>query len=165
MSRPGRVMAVTPALTPPAGLCAASAAVLLALVDGDTPLAIDAGLAEAAEWIGFHCGPPLVALDVAEFVLAAALPDLAALSSGSDECPERSATVILQVAALGRGRAFTLAGPGLKAPERFEADGLPADFAACWAANHALYPRGVDLILCAGNTLAALPRSVAVGEG
>ena len=34
-----------------------------------------------------------------------------------------------------------------------------------WAANHAMFPRGVDLILCAGNRLAALPRSVRIEEG
>ena len=28
-----------------------------------------------------------------------------------------------------------------------------------------LFPRGIDLILCAGDTLAALPRSVTVREG
>ena len=28
----------------------------------------------------------------------------------------------------------------------------------------ALYPRGIDLILCAGDTLAALPRSISVRE-
>jgi alpha-D-ribose 1-methylphosphonate 5-triphosphate synthase subunit PhnH len=44
------------------------------------------------------------------------------------------------------------------------ADGLPADFATIWQRNHALFPRGIDLILCAGNQLTALPRSVTVRE-
>ena len=44
------------------------------------------------------------------------------------------------------------------------ADGLPADFVAVWQRNHALFPRGVDLILCAGTPLAALPRSVSIEE-
>jgi len=43
-------------------------------------------------------------------------------------------------------------------------NGLPADFAAVWQRNHALYPRGVDIILCAGTTLTALPRSVSIEE-
>jgi alpha-D-ribose 1-methylphosphonate 5-triphosphate synthase subunit PhnH len=33
-----------------------------------------------------------------------------------------------------------------------------------WRRNHSLYPRGLDLVLCAGTTLAALPRSVAIEE-
>ena len=44
----------------------------------------------------------------------------------------------------------------------YEAD--PAGFAARWAANRALFPRGVDLVLCAGRDLAALPRATAVAE-
>jgi alpha-D-ribose 1-methylphosphonate 5-triphosphate synthase subunit PhnH len=111
--------------------------------------------------VDFHCGARRVG--AVDFVLADALPDLAGLDAGSDECPERSVTVILQVAALGRGDGFTLAGPGLAGPGRFLVEGLPGDFVARWAANHGLYPRGVDLILCAGTQMAALPRSVSVG--
>jgi alpha-D-ribose 1-methylphosphonate 5-triphosphate synthase subunit PhnH len=33
-----------------------------------------------------------------------------------------------------------------------------------WRRNHALFPRGVDLILCAGDKLTALPRTVAIEE-
>ena len=42
------------------------------------------------------------------------------------------------------------------------AAGLPANFAAMWQSNHALFPRGVDLVLCAGATVTALPRSVSI---
>jgi alpha-D-ribose 1-methylphosphonate 5-triphosphate synthase subunit PhnH len=93
------------------------------------------------------------------------LPDLAALPSGTDEMPETSATVILQVRALGSGRRFVLEGPGLRWPTELRVDGLPADFVSVWQRNHALFPRGVDVILCAGRKLAALPRSVIVSEG
>lgn len=39
------------------------------------------------------------------------------------------------------------------------ARGLPADFAAQWAANHAAFPRGVDAFLVAGRCISGLPRS------
>ena len=78
--------------------------------------------------------------------------------------PETSATVILQVASLTAGRRFVLEGPGLREPTDLRVDGLPADFAAIWQRNHALFPRGIDLILCAGDRLTALPRSVTVKE-
>ena len=42
---------------------------------------------------------------------------------------------------------------------------VQGDFAAIWQRNHRLFPRGIDLILCAGNTLTALPRSIAIKEG
>jgi alpha-D-ribose 1-methylphosphonate 5-triphosphate synthase subunit PhnH len=166
MARPGTRHAAGLGLKPPAPLDPATAAVLLTLVDGETALALDADFAPAAAWIAFHCGvTPGAARGTAGFVLARALPELSALARGTDEAPEESATVILQVAALGTGPAFMLAGPGLARPARFAAEGLPADFAARWAANHGLYPRGVDLILCAGSALAALPRSLRVSEG
>jgi alpha-D-ribose 1-methylphosphonate 5-triphosphate synthase subunit PhnH len=43
--------------------------------------------------------------------------------------------------------------------------GLPDGFAARWAANRAAFPRGVDVILCAGRDVAALPRTTAIGLG
>jgi alpha-D-ribose 1-methylphosphonate 5-triphosphate synthase subunit PhnH len=30
--------------------------------------------------------------------------------------------------------------------------------------NHTLFPRGVDVLLCAGDSIAALPRSVTIAE-
>jgi alpha-D-ribose 1-methylphosphonate 5-triphosphate synthase subunit PhnH len=78
--------------------------------------------------------------------------------------PETSATVIVQVASLTTGERFVLEGPGLREPAILAVDGLPPDFAAMWQRNHGLYPRGIDLILCAGDQLAALPRSVSIRE-
>jgi alpha-D-ribose 1-methylphosphonate 5-triphosphate synthase subunit PhnH len=80
------------------------------------------------------------------------------------EAPEASATLIVQVAALDRGHRYRLRGPGLRTPAILSVDGLPDDFVDNWQRNHALFPRGIDLILCAGGTLAALPRSVAIEE-
>lgn len=165
MSRPGSVQRAGQGLTPPAPLGPAMAAVLLALVDGETRLAIP-GCGAARDWLVFHTGAPVVD-DPAEaaFVAAIALPDFARLATGSDEGPEDSATLVLQVAGFGQGRRLVLTGPGLKAPAELAVDGLPGDFVAAWARNHALFPRGVDIILCAGEQLAALPRSLRISEG
>ena len=78
--------------------------------------------------------------------------------------PETSATVILQVASVSTGSSYMLQGPGLREPAEVRIDGLPVDFPAIWQRNHALFPRGIDLILCSGDELIALPRSVAVKE-
>jgi len=161
--RPGRICGVQ-GTAAPAPLGSASAAVLLTLVDQETPLLLDQAAAATRDWITFHTGAPLVT-DNPAFVLALTLPDLAALPAGSDEAPESSVTVILQVAAFGSGQRLVLEGPGLREPARVAIDGLPPDFAAIWQANHALFPRGIDLILCAGRDIMALPRSVTVKEG
>ena len=64
-SRPGTIMAAGHGLVPPPPMQPATAAVLLTLVDADTPLWLDAGLAEAWDWLAFHCGAPKAAIDAA----------------------------------------------------------------------------------------------------
>ena len=166
LSRPGSVHDAGRGLTPPAGLAAATAAVLLTLVDAETPLHIATAFAGARDWIAFHCGAlPGDSGSRGGFLLCDALPDLATVNAGTDEGPEDSATPILQIAGFDAGTPFVLAGPGLERPVRVRIQGLPTDFADIWAANHALYPRGVDLILCAGARVAAFPRSLRIEEG
>lgn len=165
MARPGRVVEAGAKLGAPAPLQSATAAVLLTLVDQETPLWLDPAAELAAGWIAFHCGASRTTRpDAASFVLALSPPELGALNPGTHEAPEASATLILQVSALGIGRSFRLSGPGLAAPTPFQADGLGQDFARSWHDNHALFPRGVDLILCAGTRISALPRSVRIEE-
>jgi alpha-D-ribose 1-methylphosphonate 5-triphosphate synthase subunit PhnH len=163
MARPGQVHVVG-GVSAPAPLCDAAAAVLLTLADHETPLWLDPAAARTATWIAFHTGASIVLAAQATFALALSLPDPAGFSDGTDETPETSATVILQVASLTTGRRFVLEGPGLREPGVISIDGLPTDFVATWQRNHGLYPRGIDLILCAGNQLAALPRSVSIRD-
>ena len=163
MARPGRVRTVT-GLAPPEPLCDAAAAVLLTLADHETPLWLDSVVEPAKSWIAFHTGAAIAAIDRAMFGMALSLPDFDRFLSGTDEMPETAATIILQVRSLAGGRRFVLDGPGLREPEILTVDGLPLDFATIWRRNHALFPRGIDLILCAGRELTALPRSVRVRD-
>lgn len=165
MSRPGRVVVAGTALRPPAPMNRAAAAVLLALADADTPLSQDAG-PDAEAWLRFHCGAPLVGPGAAAFVLATgAAPALASLPQGSEEEPQNGATLVLQVEALIPGEGWRLTGPGIESAHRLRVDGAPAGFLAAWAANRAGFPCGVDVVLCAGDRLAALPRTVSIAEG
>jgi alpha-D-ribose 1-methylphosphonate 5-triphosphate synthase subunit PhnH len=161
MSRPGTVQQIKPLPEVPPGLSPAAAAVLLTLVDATTPLRL-AARAEAAAWLRFHCGCPLVEAGAA-FVLdpAAALLDL---DAGTDEEPERGATLILEVAELAEGSGWRLVGPGIRDAHRLSVRGAPSGFIADWAQNRVRFPRGVDVILCAGLRIAALPRSVAIED-
>jgi alpha-D-ribose 1-methylphosphonate 5-triphosphate synthase subunit PhnH len=156
--------AVLDALSRPGRIRQAGAG-LLTLADADTTVFLAPAFADAADWVRFHCGTALTdsAAD-ASFVVADTLPDLAALATGTDEQPQDGATVFLQVPALTGGPARTIFGPGLAASATLSATGLPDDFPARWAANLALFPRGVDLVLCAGTDLLALPRSLTIGE-
>jgi alpha-D-ribose 1-methylphosphonate 5-triphosphate synthase subunit PhnH len=168
MARPGTLLSAGQGLTPPAPLDPATAAVLLTLVDHDTALWVDLaeGLpagAAARDWIAFHCGAGFTAEpERAAFALGLELPDLARLSPGTHEAPETAATLILQVGSLTEGVRYRLRGPGLRTNNHLSVRGLPDDFVAIWQGNRASFPLGVDLVLCAGTTLAALPRSVTV---
>lgn len=165
ISRPGRVQVLTLGLTPPAPLDIATAAVLLTLVDAETPLSHDAG-AEADSWLRFHCGSPMAAVGEAAFVLATGKPPaLAGLPAGSEEEPERGATLVLQVASLEAGTGWRLTGPGIEHEHRLNARGMPAGFISEWAAQRGRFPCGVDIILCAGDRVAALPRGTRIEEG
>jgi alpha-D-ribose 1-methylphosphonate 5-triphosphate synthase subunit PhnH len=164
MAHPGRIAQASGVIAP-VPLGAAAGAVLLTLVDHETPLWLDADAMPARRWIEFHCGAHVMAEpDTCAFALGLALPDLARLPAGTHESPETSATVICQVAAFGIGPGFRLSGPGLREPGLLNVKGLPRDFVTIWRRNHALFPCGIDLILCAGDQLTALPRSVAIEE-
>ena len=168
MAHPGKIQNVRPAsaaLDHGAGLAIsplhpATAALLLTLADAETPLWLDPAVIAVTGWVAFHCGAPLVSAAEAQFAVALADPPFAALHAGTDEEPENSATLILQVAALGAGDCYTLTGPGLASATTFAAAGLPPEFQAFWSANHRLFPRGIDLILTEGDRFAALPRTV-----
>jgi alpha-D-ribose 1-methylphosphonate 5-triphosphate synthase subunit PhnH len=167
MSRPGLVRRVPVELRPPEPLVPAAASVLLTLADAVTPVWTDAG-ADVASWLAFHAGCPLATSPRdAAFVLACgAPPPLDALAEGTDEEPHRSATLIAQVAGLEAGSdGWRLSGPGIETERRLRILGLPDGFAGQWATNRALFPRGVDVVFCAGRELAALPRTTALEGG
>ena len=168
MARPGCIVEVPGPLEVPPPLHPAAAAVCLALVDFETSLWLDraARTAAAVEYLRFHSGAVIVdAPGTASFALIAdvsSMPALDAFPLGTDEEPERSATLILQVASLDATGGRRLTGPGIVGEARLRADGLPP---AVWSEirdNHAGFPRGVDLLLVAGARLAALPRTTRV---
>lgn len=165
MSHPGTIVALTVSLSPPPPLDLATAAVALTLADYETALWLDAAAATPAVsgYVRFHCGCPLTqqAGDAAFAIVAdpAAMPPLTAFQAGSDEYPDRSTTLIIQLPALTGGKDWSLQGPGIADKAAFAPAGLPTAFPDWVRDNHALFPRGADLIFTCGASLAALPRS------
>lgn len=166
-ARPGTVVSLPQPDTPPP-LPSAAAAIALALCDGDTPVWLDGRLASppVRAWLRFHAASPIVA-DPGAAAFAFACGDAApfdALATGSDEAPERSATLVLLVEAFGTGCALRLSGPGIAGETVLRVAGLPNGFVSWRARNFALYPRGVDVVLVSGTEAAALPRTTVVRE-
>ncbi|MBE9604932.1 phosphonate C-P lyase system protein PhnH [Acetobacteraceae bacterium H6797] len=165
MSRPGLVQTIGGLADPPPGLDIATAGAALTLLDAETPLHHDAGAA-ANEWLAFHAGCPMAETPAeAAFVIATGeAPSLAVLNAGTDEIPESGATIIIQVKSLTEGSGWRLTGPGIEREHRLAVEGLPAGFAADRAKLARHFPRGVDVVLCAGDKLAAIPRTTRIEE-
>jgi alpha-D-ribose 1-methylphosphonate 5-triphosphate synthase subunit PhnH len=167
MAQPGTVAVLpAPAEPPPSPLADAAAAIALSLCDADTPVWLDPLLAAGhlPGWLRFHCGCPIVVDPAAAaFAFAAGQPPaMGQLDAGSDLYPDRSTTLVLQVAALDSGPALSLRGPGIRERRVVQVAGLPADFLGQRAANRQNYPRGVDCMLVAGSRVLCLPRSTIV---
>lgn len=164
ISKPGEIHPAKTDVESPEGLHPAAAAVLLALLDQDTRLwlspAFDSGVAGA--YLRFHTGCILTDNPLtADFVLARPgdLPRLSDLSLGSEEYPERSATVVLQVDELSNDDGWRLSGPGIDGQAMLNVAGLDASFLPAWRESQLHFPRGVDLIFTSADRLAAMPRT------
>jgi alpha-D-ribose 1-methylphosphonate 5-triphosphate synthase subunit PhnH len=166
MARPGTIRRLA-GISAPAPLSPTAAAIALTLLDYETPFWLDAPLAdtgEVARFISFHTGARLTAdpADAAFAFVAApvAARPLAHFAQGTLEYPDRSTTLVLQVAQLTEAEGMVLRGPGTADTRRLAASPLPANFLQQFAENRALFPRGVDILLATSDAVAGLPRSL-----
>jgi alpha-D-ribose 1-methylphosphonate 5-triphosphate synthase subunit PhnH len=163
-SHPGRIISLPAAPAGPGTLSAAATAYLLTLADRDTPVWLADAFDRPAvrDFLRFHAGAPIVMkrAEAAFAVLASATFE--GFNLGSDAYPDRSATLIVEVADLRGGQARQWQGPGIDGRVAVAIAGLSDDFWQDWAANHGLFPCGIDIVFTAGTELCALPRSVAV---
>lgn len=169
MARPGSVHILPDVTKAPGPLSGSASALFATLADADTPVWLDPAMnrsTEVRDWIVFHTGAPVVTTaSEAAFALVAAPQNLSALNGfalGSQEYPDRSTTIILQVASLTDGPMLVLEGPGIDGRAEIAPNPMPQHFAAQWKANRAAFPRGVDLILAAPGCVAAMPRSTRI---
>lgn len=170
LAEPGSERAVDGLTEAPAPLSPVAAAVIATLADFETTVWRDAALRnpEIEAWLAFHTGAPAV-LDPARAVFAVIgaaedCPDFADFALGTDVDPSTSTTLVLQVAGFAEGRRYRLSGPGIDGAREVTIAGAPADLAARLAANRALFPRGVDLILAGPASVMGLPRTTRLEE-
>jgi alpha-D-ribose 1-methylphosphonate 5-triphosphate synthase subunit PhnH len=165
IAHPGRIVELEGLLAgaAPAPLGEAAAAVALTLCDLDTPVWLDDASSPVRGYLSFHCGSPVVEIpDAARFAFIAdalELPPLERFALGTDEYPERAATLLIAADDLTERSGVLLRGPGIRGEARLGVAGLPARF---WTERQALaelFPRGLDLLFTCGARLAAVPRS------
>ncbi|WP_441369794.1 phosphonate C-P lyase system protein PhnH, partial [Acinetobacter baumannii] len=63
---------------------------------------------------------------------------------------------------LDAGRSFELRGPGIDGVAMLKATIKPADLFERLHLNEALFPRGIDLVLVADDSVVAIPRTTRV---
>ncbi len=176
LSRPGISVAVGTSIAALA-LGPAMAHSLLALTDDDTAVwwqqsdaASTASAASAApaaaRWLRFHTGATVASTPgQAAFAViqqASRMAPLATFATGQAESPERSTTLLVEVAALDSGPALEWSGPGIRTTQHVRIAGLPLDFWHQWQANHASFPQGVDIIFTCNGLALGLPRTTRV---
>lgn len=165
MARPGTIALLGASASPPAPLGAGAGAIALTLCDDGTPVWLSPALANSSvpSWLSFHTGAPLTDVKPeARFVFVDAggiVPGFDQFALGTQEYPDRSATLVLEIASLEGGAELVATGPGIKHETILSPVGLPDIFLTLWAENRALFPRGVDLILVAGAQVLCLPRT------
>lgn len=160
MARPGTVEQVCGA-TPPAPLSVAAGTLVLTLCDAETPvfLAGDHDSPAVRDWITFHTNAPLTkdrCTAVFAFGRWQDLEPLGKFPAGTDEYPDRSATLVVELDVL-EATGARLTGPGIR-----HAAYLSLPETDAFLANNARFPCGLDFYFAAGNRIAGLPRSTKV---
>lgn len=164
LSRPGNIHTLND-LPSPAPLASATYALLLTLLDADTPLWLAETFDNEAVRcnLAFHCACPITPCrEQAAFALldAPALADLSGFNAGNDRYPDQSCTLIVQLDVLYGGNGVHWQGPGI-IDDVMTWLPVPQAFWHERTARHT-FPCGFDCLFTAGNRLMALPRSTRI---
>jgi alpha-D-ribose 1-methylphosphonate 5-triphosphate synthase subunit PhnH len=166
MARPGSIQRIASSAGTPAAMMRGTAAIALTLFDHDTPIWLDAKMSatpDVGKWLKFHTSAPVAAdSSISSFALIGDLQNLLALDRfafGSNEYPDRSTTLILQVESLTDGLAVELQGPGIDGTAALRASIQPRDLFERLAINATLFPRGIDVVLVHDDSIVAIPRT------
>src|ERR1700688_4910082 len=166
MARPGSVQRIAVAAGAPHPMMHGTAAIALTLFDHDTPVWLDQRMSETSavtKWLKFHTGAPVIAdSSVCHFALfgdAQTLPTLDRFAFGSNEYPDRSTTLILQVESLTQGPTLELRGPGIDGTAVVQATIQPADLFERLAINAVLCSFSFYVVLVDDDSIVAIPRT------
>jgi alpha-D-ribose 1-methylphosphonate 5-triphosphate synthase subunit PhnH len=169
MAYPGQLIKLTSKLHMPELLNTASAAACLTLLDDETPFWTDLSWnSSVINWFQTQCGCSVVTEPcMARFALItqpAIMPPLENFKIGDDKHPESAATLIVQVERFNDRQVKILSGPGIKKTIHFGPVGIKPNFWEEWQLQAALFPLGVDAFFTCNDILAALPRTIQVGN-
>lgn len=167
LAMPGSTARFDDLSDPPEPLISTVGSIAATLFDHDTRIWLEPALArneDVTGWLTFNTSAPFTQQSMdAHFAIVSdstALPSLESFSQGTQEYPDRSTTLILQIGSLAGGQPLTLTGPGIKTQQEIAPLGLPGHFLEQWKANRDRFPRGIDVLLAAPEGVIGLPRTV-----
>ncbi|HEY9634030.1 MAG TPA: phosphonate C-P lyase system protein PhnH [Coleofasciculaceae cyanobacterium] len=167
LANPGSQHQITSLSEAPVGLSPACAAACLTLLDLETQVWLQPTLEEEVKkWLLFHTGcrftdEPRTA-DFAIISNCLLIPCLSAFNQGTDEEPEASTTLLLQVENFESEYPVRLTGPGINGARSLTVKGLSSSFWEDLTNNVQNYPLGVDIFLFTTDTVVGLPRTTKV---
>lgn len=164
MANPGTITDINIDLCTPKSLDPAAGAILLALLDFETPLWSDLdNNSEDIQWLKFHTGAPYTYIkNNALFGLCheydtLELPDT--FNCGDIESPHESTTLIIQTRGINKKKNLCLTGPGIKNQTFLELKGIKQSFFNKRAEIFKDYPLGIDMIFVCATSFVAIPRT------
>jgi alpha-D-ribose 1-methylphosphonate 5-triphosphate synthase subunit PhnH len=164
MAGPGSIQDMELDMNCPGNLYPASGAILLTLLDFETPFRTDFGNgSRETQWIQFHTGAPVENRAANPlFVLWSddeTLDDPSVFNPGTLVSPEISTTLIVQTRGLENNGRIRLTGPGIQNETHLELKGIKDDFIKARARMTSCFPLGIDMIFTCENRFVAIPRT------
>ena len=164
MASPGEIMELDVTIDPETPLQQASGAILLTLMDFETPFWTDLeNRNPAVQWLRFHTGAPYIyTSSQAGFALVTdydgfTTPDR--FNRGTIESPDQSTTLIIHTRGINDRGRIRLTGPGIQKERFINLKGIREDFFARRAEMARDFPLGVDMIFVCDRQFTAIPRT------
>jgi alpha-D-ribose 1-methylphosphonate 5-triphosphate synthase subunit PhnH len=164
MASPGEIMELDVDLSPEAPVHHASGAILLTLLDFETPFWTDLeNQNHAVQWLRFHTGAPYTYTgSQAGFALVTdydAFETPEQFNRGTIESPDLSTTLIIHTRGMNDRGRMRMTGPGIKKERFINLKGIRERFFAKRSEMAADYPLGIDMIFVCDRQFTAIPRT------
>lgn len=164
MANPGTIMDIDVDISPPENLYPASGAILLTLLDFETPFWSDIENASSQiQWLRFHTGAPYTRLKqnalFALYIDYDNLENPSLFNPGTINSPDLSTTLIVQTRGVDDTGRIKLTGPGIKNQTFLKIRGVKDSFIQKRSELYETNPLGVDMIFVCDKTFVAIPRT------
>ncbi len=164
MANPGTIIRPDIELNTPGAIHKAAGAILLTLLDFETPFWFDLDKdAEDIKWIRFHTGAPYTFSP--KNALFALITDQetqnkpAKFNPGTIEDPHESTTLIIQTRGIDTKGGMRLTGPGIERESFVRLNGINQELLHQRSEVVHEYPFGIDMIFVWEDTFLAIPRT------